>query len=150
MRPLLLALLLLLPSAALADDELITIQSAHSAPATVQRLRESITANGWTILSTVDHAALSAEFGVKIPARTTIAFAFMGGWVKQMIESPTIALEVPMRVLVWEDKEGVWVTRDTERYYLRSIAGRHEYKANKGGVHTINEQIAAMIEKVTR
>jgi uncharacterized protein (DUF302 family) len=106
MRPLLLALLLLLPSAALADDELITIQSTHSAPATVQRLKEAITANGWTILSAVDHAALSAEFGVKISARTTIAFAFMGGWVRQMIESPTIALEVPMRVPVWEDKEG--------------------------------------------
>lgn len=150
MRPLLLILLWLLPSAALANDELITVQSAHSAPATVQRLQEAITANGWTILSTVDHAALSAEFGVKIPARTTIAFASMGGWVKQMIEAPTIALEVPMRVLVWEDKEGVWVTTDTERYYLRNIAGRHEYKANKGGVRTINEQIAAMIEKVTR
>lgn len=150
MRPLLLVLLWFLPSAAIADDELISIQSAHSAPVTIQRLQDAITTNGWTILSTIDHAALSAEFGVRIPARTTIAFAFMAGWVKQIIERPTIALEVPMRVLVWEDREGVWVTRDTERYYLRSIAGRHEYKANKGGVRTINEQIAAMVENVAR
>jgi len=77
MRPLLLALLLLLPSVALADDELITIQSAQSAPVTVQRLQEAIAANGWAILGTVDHAARAAEFGVKIPARTTIAFALL-------------------------------------------------------------------------
>jgi uncharacterized protein (DUF302 family) len=106
MRPLLLVLLWFLPSAAIADDELISIQSAHSAPVTIQRLQDAITTNGWTILSTIDHAALSAEFGVRIPARTTIAFAFMAGWVKQIIERPTIALEVPMRVLVWEDRKG--------------------------------------------
>jgi uncharacterized protein (DUF302 family) len=149
MRPLLLALLLLLPSAALADDELITVQSAHSAPVTVQRLQEAIIANGWTILGTTDHAALAAEFGVKIPARTTIAYVLMAGWVKQLIEAPTIALEVPTRVLVWEDKEGVWVTRDTERNWLRNVAGRHGYKPIIGGVRVMSEQIAVMIEKVT-
>ena len=150
MRPLLLALLLLLPSVALADNELITIQSAHSAPVTVQRLQEAIAANGWAILGTVDHAARAAEFGVKIPARTTIAFALMRGLVRHLIENPTIALEVPFRVLVWEDQEGVWVTRDTARHFLRNIAGRHEAKANKGGTAVIDEQIAAMIDKVTR
>ena len=67
MRPLLLVLLWFLPSAAIADDELISIQSAHSAPVTIQRLQDAITTNGWTILSTIDHAALSAEFGVRIP-----------------------------------------------------------------------------------
>jgi uncharacterized protein (DUF302 family) len=150
MRPLLLALLLLLPSAALADDELITIKSAHSAPVTVQRLQEAIAANGWAILGTVDHAARAAEFGVKIPARTTISFALMARWVRLLIENPTIALEVHMRVLVWEDQEGVWVTRDTERHFLRNIVGRHEAKANKGPTGIMHEKIAAMIDNVTR
>ena len=95
MRSLLLMLMWLLPSVALANDELITVQSAHSAPVTVQRLQEAIAANGWTILSTVDHAAHAAEFGVKIQARTTIAFAFMPGWTKHLIENPTVAIEFP-------------------------------------------------------
>jgi hypothetical protein len=77
MRPLLLILLWLLPSSALANDELITIPSAHSARVTVQRLELAIITNGWTILANVDHAFHAAQYGVKIPARTTIAFAFM-------------------------------------------------------------------------
>ena len=151
MRPLLLALLLLLPSAALADDELITVQSAHSAPVTVQRLQEAIVANGWTILATIDHAAHAAEFGVKIQARTTIAFAWMQPWTRLLIESPTVAIEVPNRVLVWEDSEGVWVTRDTTRFYLRQILGRHEAnKGNEVALKMYEEKIAAMIDNVTR
>src|SRR5262245_13697033 len=60
MRPLLLVLLWLLPYNAFANDDQITIQSAHSAPVTVQRLQEALTAGGWTILATVDHAAYAA------------------------------------------------------------------------------------------
>ena len=107
MRLLLLALVLLLPSAALADDELISVQSAHSAPVTVQRLQEAIVANGYTILATIDSAAQAAEFGVKMPTRTTIAFAWMPGWTYALVEAPTIAIELPNRVLVWQDGEGV-------------------------------------------
>jgi uncharacterized protein (DUF302 family) len=150
MRPLLLALLLLLPSAALADDELITIQSAHSAPVTVQRLQTAIIDNGWTILSKVDHAAFAAKSGIKIPARTTIAYAWMQPWIGHLIETPTVAIEVPLRVLVWEDNEGVWVTRDTMRYYVRNIIRRHEAKTNDGGLKLLEEKLAAMIDNVTR
>ena len=150
MRLLLLILLWLLPSGALANDELITIPSAHSAQVTIQRLQEAITANGWTILSTVDHAAHAAEFGVKIPARTTIAFAFMPGWTRYLIENPTVAIEVPNRVLVWEDQEGVWVTRNTARYYLRHIMGRHEAKGSEGPFRVRDDLLSTIIDNVTR
>ena len=150
MRPLLLVLLWFLPQAALADDELISIQSAHSAPVTLQRLHEAITANGWTILSTVDHAAHAAEFGVKIKARTTISFAFMPGWTRYLIENPTVAIEVPNRILVWEDYEGVWVTRNTARYYLRHIMGRHEAKGMEGPTRVRDKLLAEVIDNVTR
>ena len=106
MRPLLLVLLWLLPSVAFAQDELITLPSAHSAPVTIKRLQEAIVANGYTILATIDSAAQVAEFGVKMPTRTTIAFAWMPGWTHALVEAPTIAIELPNRVLVWQDGEG--------------------------------------------
>jgi uncharacterized protein (DUF302 family) len=150
LRTLSLILLWLLPSGALANDELITLQSAHSAAVTVQRLKEAITANGWTILATVDHAAHAAEFGVKIPARTTIAFAYMPGWTRHLIEKPTVAIEVPNRVLVWEDHEGVWITRNTARYFMRNIMGRHEARASEGPVRVRDDLLTAIIDHVTR
>jgi hypothetical protein len=32
------------------------------------------------------------------------------------IENPTVAIEVPIPVLVWEDRDGIWVTRNTAQY----------------------------------
>lgn len=150
MRTLLLLLLWLLPSGALANDELITLQSAHSVPVTVQRLKEAITANGYTILATIDQAAHAADYGVKIPARTLIAFAWMEGWTGHLIETPTVAIELPNRVLVWEDKDGVWVTRNTARYFLRNILGRHEARGMEGRVRIHDAKVGAMIDTVTR
>jgi uncharacterized protein (DUF302 family) len=150
MRRLLLVVFWLLPSSALADDELITVRSAHSAFETVLRLREAIVAKGWTILSTVDHAAHAASYGVKIPARTTIAFAYMGRWLGPVVERPTLAIEVPDRVLVWEDHEGVWVTRNTLRYYIKNVLGRHDAKVPEGALQVHDAMVAAMIDMVTR
>jgi uncharacterized protein (DUF302 family) len=150
MRTLSLILLWLLPSAALANDELITVKSAHSAPVTVQRLQQAFTANGWTILGTIDYTAHAAEFGVKIPARTMIAFANISGWIRFILDQPTVAIEVPTRVLVWEDDEGVWVTRDTPWYFLRHITPLYELKPREGGIRVMNDRIAATIDEVTR
>ena len=150
MRLLLLILLWLPPSGAMANDELITVQSAHSAPETARRLALAITANGWTILGTVDHAFHVAQYGVKIQARTTISFAFMASWTQHLIENPTIAIEVPHRLLVWEDHEGVWVTRNTARYYLRNILRRHEAKGLEGPIMMYDDRLSAMIDNVTR
>jgi hypothetical protein len=80
MRPFLLVpliLLCLLPAVARSNDELITLPSSHTAPVTTQRLQDAITAEGWTILATVDHAAHAVRYGVPLLARTTIIFADM-------------------------------------------------------------------------
>ena len=150
MRPLLLVLLWLLPSVAFAQDELITLPSAHSAPVTIKRLQEAIVANGYTILATIDSAAQVAEFGVKMPTRTTIAFAWMPGWTHALVEAPTIAIELPNRVLVWQDGEGVWVTRNTSQYLKRYILRRHELKFSEETQRQHEAKVAAMIENVIR
>ena len=149
MRTLSLILLWLLPSAALADDELITLRSAHSASVTIQRLHIAIILNEWTIFSTIDHAAHAANHGVKIPARTTIAFGYLGRWLTPVIESPTVAIEVPYRVLVWEDHEGVWITRDTLRY-VQKVLRRHEAKVPDGDLRLQEAKIVAMIDNLSR
>jgi uncharacterized protein (DUF302 family) len=151
MRPLLFVLLWLLPQAALADDDLITIQSAYSAPVTVQRLQEALTAQGWTVLATVDHAAQVAnQTGIKMPARTTILFAFVPGWVRYLLDNPTIALDGPSKLLVWEDQEGVWVTRNSLQYVVRHILRKHEAKRNELRDQAFDDKLAALIDNVTR
>ena len=113
---------------AMANDELITEQSNRSVAATIDRLTDGIRARGWTILATVDHAAQAAEFGVKIMPRTTIIFVNMEAWVKFLLDSPTVGIELGHRVLVWQDAEGTWITRNTMAHYRRHTLGRHELR----------------------
>jgi uncharacterized protein (DUF302 family) len=134
MRPLLLILLWFLPSAARE---------------TVNRLEFSIIANGWTIFAKVDHTVHAARQGVEIPARTTIAFAYMRIWLTPLIENPTVAMEMPTTVLVWEDGEGVWVTRNTTRYNQRQLA-RHEAKVQAGLQIERDELLAKLIDNAAR
>jgi len=151
MRSLSFLLLSLLPSVALADDELITLQSPHSASVTIQRLQEAFKADGWTIFATLDQAAQAAEYGIKVPARTTIIVACMADYARYLVLSPTMAIDGPHRVLVWEDDDGVWVTRNTLRYQLKHVVNRHEAKG-KGGVAPImvDDKLTAVIDSVTR
>ena len=152
-RSLLLAKLFLVwsfSSTALANDELITLPSKHSVTATVQRLQDGISANGWRVLGVVDQAAQAAEYGVKIPPRTTIIFAKMEAWIMFLIQSPTVAIELGHRVLVWEDEYGVWVTRNTMKHYLRHTLGRHELRAMPVALQLFDNEYGAVVERSTQ
>jgi len=105
---------------------------------------------GWTVLATIDHAAHAAQWGVKIPFRTTIDFAYLPAWTRLLIENPTVAIEVPIPVLVWEDRDGIWVTRNTAQYYLRRILPRHEAKAMPGPTEVFSNVVDRIIMDATR
>jgi hypothetical protein len=77
-----------------------------------------------------------------------LAFAWMPGWLQAVIETPTIAIEVPNRVLVWQDGQGVWVTRNTSQYLKRYILRRHEFKYSEITQQQHEAKVAAMIENV--
>jgi uncharacterized protein (DUF302 family) len=150
MLPLLLILLWLLPSAAHANDELITLPCSQSAKTAVQRLQTRLNAGRWTILATVDQAAWVKGFGVAIPARTTIIFTRMDYWTRYLIEHPTVAIELPHKILVWEDREGVWVTRNTVKHYLRHTLGRHEVKTSTVTEQVFDDQVGAIVDDICR
>ena len=78
------------------------------------------------------------------------SFGWMEGWTKPIIERPTIAIEAPNRVLVWQDDEGVWVTRDTTKYFMRNVVRRHEAHVNEGKVRELDAKVEALIDNVTR
>ena len=73
----------------------------------------------------------------------------MERWLVPVIERPTVAIEVPYGVLVWEDQEGVWITRDTLPY-MQKILRRHEAKVAEGDLRVREAKITAMIDNLTR
>ena len=84
-------------------EGLITIACKHSISQTVERLKNSIAANGASLFLLVDHAAEAAKAGMNMPPTQLLIFGNPRGGTQLMIASPTIAIDLPLKILVAED-----------------------------------------------
>ena len=88
-----------------------TLPSADGFAATVERLEQAIDDEGLTLLSTIDHAANARNAGLELPPTTVLLFGNPQVGTPLMQTAPTFALDLPQRMLVWQDEDGdVFVT----------------------------------------
>lgn len=92
-------------SATMAQD-MIVKESAAGFAATVERLRGEIESRGATILATVDHAAAARANGLELRPTTLVIFGNPKLGTPLMQSQQTAGLDLPLRVLVWEDAGG--------------------------------------------
>lgn len=108
------ALLAFVNAAFAADTGLITVQSRYSVKETVARFEAAVKAKeavGFMVFTEIDHAAAAAKFGLKMRPRTVIVFGNPKLGTEVMAKTPTLAIDVPPKALVWEDEQGnAWLT----------------------------------------
>lgn len=106
-----------------APAGVVSVASPHSVAETLQRLGDAIRAKGLTLFARVDHSDEAAKVGLQMqPAHVLIFGAPIGG-TPLMIASPLLALELPLKALVWQSADGqVWVSY-TDPAYLASRYG---------------------------
>jgi uncharacterized protein (DUF302 family) len=83
--------------------DLIVKESAVDFATTVQRLQAEIEKRGATIVATVDHAAAAKASGLELRPTTVIIFGNPALGTPLMEERQTAGLDLPLRVLIWED-----------------------------------------------
>jgi len=121
----LLAFTITTPVAAQSDG-LVTRASAHSLRATLDRFAAAVRAAEWVVFAEVDHAAAAHRVNMTLPGRTVVLFGNPRAGTPAMQEHPTLALDLPMRVLVWEDAQGrVHLTRSTGADIAGRVFSRH-------------------------
>lgn len=89
-----------------AADGLITLQSPYSAEKTLQRLETQVIQRNLSIFARIDHAAGAAKVGKTL--RPTVLFVFgnpRGGTPFMQCEQ-TVGIDLPLKILVWEDATG--------------------------------------------
>jgi uncharacterized protein (DUF302 family) len=92
-------------------SNLVTKQSPHSFEGTLDRLEQAIRAGGATLFARVDHAAAAASVGLSLRPTTVLLFGNPQAGTPLMQGSQTFGLDLPLRVLVWQDASGqVWLT----------------------------------------
>ena len=101
-------LLVMSSSLASADSGLVTKPSRYSVPETIERFEAAIkskAAAGWIIFSRIDHAAAAKDAGLQMRPRTVIVFGNPKAGTPQMTKSATLAIDLPMKALVWQDDQ---------------------------------------------
>lgn len=88
------------------QDGLLTVKSAYPASESVQRIQAALTEKGMKVFAVIDHQQAAAEAQLTMPASTVVVFGNPKAGTPMMQKHPTLAIDLPLKVLVWEDAEG--------------------------------------------
>jgi uncharacterized protein (DUF302 family) len=96
---------------------IIDVLSRHSVDETVARLRTILEAKAVTLFSLVDHSGEAEKAGMKMRPTKLLIFGSPKAGTPLMLAAPSIAIDLPLKILVWEDADGkVWVSYNSPDY----------------------------------
>ena len=101
----------------ITDRGIIDRPSGHSLEETVARLKDILQAGGVTLFALIDHDGEAAKVGMTMPPTKLLIFGNPKAGTPLMIASPSLAIDLPLKILVREDHTGqVWISYNSSRY----------------------------------
>jgi uncharacterized protein (DUF302 family) len=147
-------LLVMSASQTFADGGLITKASKYTVQETIERFEAAIrskAAAGWVIFSRIDHAAAAKDAGLEMRPRTVIVFGNPKAGTPQMTKSATLAIDLPMKALVWQDdQDKVWLTYNSSQYSAAEIYPRHGLSVPDDAVKMLEKFLADASDRGTQ
>ncbi len=115
------------------EKGLIRLESHYSVVETMARLEAVIKKHGLRIFASIDHSGAASEVGLRMQPTQVLVFGNPLSGTPVMIATPSLAIDLPFKVLVWEDDSGkVWLTYNAPEY-LRNRHGAAESLVNNLG-----------------
>ena len=103
--------------AARKDSGLIDVRSSHSVDETVEKLKGILQAKGIALFALVDHSGAAIKAGMKMRPTKLLIFGNPKAGTPVMLAAPSSAIDLPLKILIWEDAQGkVWVTYNSLAY----------------------------------
>ena len=112
----------------MAADGLITLRSRFGPEETMNRLEADVRAKGMTVFARVDHAAGAAAAGMSLRPTDLLIFGAAKGGTPLMQAAQTIGIDLPLKVLVWQDEAGTtFLTYNDPAWFAHrhGLGGRH-------------------------
>src|SRR5438874_7212162 len=100
-----------------SGDGLIDLPSNHSVDEIVEKLKGILQAKGVTLFALVDHSGEAAKLEMKMRPTKLLIFGNPRGATPVMLATPSIAIDLPLKILIWEEARGrVLVTYNSPAY----------------------------------
>jgi len=118
--------------------------SNHSVDETVERLKGILQAKGVTLFALVDHSGEAEKIGMKMRPTRLLIFGNATAGTPLMQAAPSSAIDLPLKILVWEDaNEKVWLSYNSLAYLKERHGLREELMANIAVVEKLAAQAGA-------
>ncbi|MGB5830743.1 MAG: DUF302 domain-containing protein [Thiohalocapsa sp.] len=115
-------LLLATPLTAIGAEGLVILESPLPPKDTLDRVEANAEQRGLKIFARIDHAAGAAKVGKSLPPTELLIFGNPKGGTPFIECAQTVAIDLPLKILVWEDADGkVWLGYNDPAF----IADRH-------------------------
>jgi len=127
-------------------SKLVTLASHHDMGETLARLRSALHVKGIGIFAEIDHAAGAADVGMDLRPTTVVIFGNPAAGTPLMQLKQQVGLDLPLRVLVWQDEHGkVWLTyRDPA-----SLADEHGLEPGHPALKGLASALAGLAQAAT-
>jgi uncharacterized protein (DUF302 family) len=95
----------------------LQIASPYSVEETVKRLESILGERSVRVFALVDHSGEAEKVGMKMRPTKLVIFGNPKGGTPVMVAAPSVAIDLPLKALVWEDENGkVWVSYNSPEY----------------------------------
>ena len=102
---------------AVAAKGIVDKPSNHSVDQTVDKLKHILESKGVTLFALIDHSGEAERVGMKMRPTKLLIFGSPKAGTPLMLAAPSIAIDLPLKILVWEDSHGkAWVSYTSPEY----------------------------------
>ena len=109
---------------------------------TVARLKDALRSRHLKLVAEIDHGGDAALIGMSMPATKLFIFGSSAAGTPIMLSAPLSALDLPLKALVFEDGEAVWIAYNSPEYLQQRHGFPNALLKNVSGVREICEQAA--------
>jgi uncharacterized protein (DUF302 family) len=118
----------------------------HDVNTTMERLESAIAEAGLVRVARVDHAAAAATVGLTLRPTQLVIFGNPRVGTLLMQAQQTLGLDLPMKMLVWEDADGrAWLGYEA----MDDVARRHDLEAGSPVPSKVNQVLADLAQRAT-
>jgi uncharacterized protein (DUF302 family) len=96
---------------------MVHLRSRYTVAETLRRLEAEVTAHGLKIFDRIDHSGEAERAGFEMRPTQVLVFGSPKAGTPLMVAAPTLAIDLPLKALIWEDAGGaVWLSYNSPEY----------------------------------
>jgi uncharacterized protein (DUF302 family) len=120
------------------DNGIINVLSRYSVPDTLARLQGVLKEKGMMVFALVDHSGEAAKAGLEMRPTQLLIFGSPKGGTPLMVAAPSLAIDLPLKALAWQDEKGqVWLSYNSPEYLQQRHGFPAELLKNIAGVSAL-------------